>query len=90
MESVNLIKQGRLIRKSNRVPGVIYEQAATAGEIKASVRGVSVHLFSFYPTCYLVSCLTTSKLLAIRFFDPLGAKFILLIPLVSDVNTPHN
>lgn len=56
----------RLVKKSNKVAGFLYEWAAATEEIKASLVG-SGHLFSFYPEYYLVSCLTTSKLLAVTF-----------------------
>lgn len=45
MKSVNLIKQGRLIRKSNKVSSVLYDRAATTEEIKASVGGVGTSVF---------------------------------------------
>lgn len=45
MKSMNLIKQKRLIRKSNNVFSVLYEQAVTIEEIKASLRDVCTSVF---------------------------------------------
>lgn len=44
MKSVNLIKLRKLVRKSNKVPGVLYEWAAT-DEIKAALGGAWTSVF---------------------------------------------
>lgn len=38
-------KVGRLVRESNKVPGVLYEWAAATEEIKATLRGVWTSVF---------------------------------------------